>query len=194
MIGTFEQMVKDMNNGTYNFCKKGKCIECGKCCSNILPMSPVEIDRIKAHIVEHNIQPTVRINALTVASFDMNCPFMDDVKSCHKCKIYEVRPQICRDFICDPKQRKAPKLADYMDVYFVDVRETFFERIKNSLEYQIVLDEVIKVLGKQISKKPLDFDNDAYLCPTCKRNNFYNKGYLVKEEICSVCGQKLRWE
>lgn len=128
MIGTFEQMVNDMNNGIYNFCKKGKCSECGNCCSNILPMSHIEIDRIKAYMVEHNIQPTVRLNAITVAQFDMTCPFLDDTKACHKCKIYEVRPQVCKDFICNPKQRKAPKLVDYMGAYPVDVRGTFFER------------------------------------------------------------------
>lgn len=30
--------------------RKGKCIKCGECCSNLLPLSLTEIERIHAYI------------------------------------------------------------------------------------------------------------------------------------------------
>lgn len=45
------------------------------------------------------------------AAFDMICPFMDSRKKDKKCDIYEVRPMICREFICcqPPSKVKANK-------------------------------------------------------------------------------------
>jgi Fe-S-cluster containining protein len=37
-------------------------------------------------------------------NFDLTCPFRDNEKRI--CMIYEIRPQICRDFKCDKPQKK----------------------------------------------------------------------------------------
>lgn len=50
------------------------------------------------------------------------------------------------------------------------------------------------VLEKQIPKEPLDFGDESYLCPCCKRNNFYKGEYLDKQNYCDYCGQSIKWE
>ena len=41
---------------------------------------------------------------------------------------------------------------------------------------------------------PISFGDGAYLCPNCKRNNFYyGTEMLHMERHCSYCGQKLDW-
>ena len=49
-VGTLAEVYKDMENGVYNFCKDGRCIGCGKCCSDLLPLSSKEIKEIKRYI------------------------------------------------------------------------------------------------------------------------------------------------
>lgn len=51
----------------------------------------------------------------------------------------------------------------------------------------------IEALEKQIPKKPLDFGDESYLCPYCKRNNFYKGEYLDKQNYCDFCGQRIDW-
>jgi Fe-S-cluster containining protein len=120
------QTLKEMENGAYNFTENGKCKGCGECCSNILPMTAKEVDRIKAYIKQHGIKPVKRFVPTPNPIFDMYCPFME-VTGNKRCKIYEVRPKICKDFICDPKQRKFATEMNYLNnVVPVMVRETFF--------------------------------------------------------------------
>ena len=45
-VGSFEQMLKEFSDGTYNLTCNGKCTECGECCSNLLPMTDDEIENI----------------------------------------------------------------------------------------------------------------------------------------------------
>lgn len=55
-------------------------------------------------------------------------------------------------------------------------------------------DLAIETLELQIAKKPLGFGNEAYLCPSCKRNNFYEgTEFLHRQKRCSVCGQAIDW-
>lgn len=74
----------------------GKCSNCGECCSNCLPMSTEEVKRIKAYIKKHNIKEQ-RHNGMV--GIDMTCPFRDERN--RKCLIYEIRPAICRSFMCN---------------------------------------------------------------------------------------------
>ena len=124
--GTFEQMKKEFANETYNLTCNGKCTGCGQCCSNILPMTDEEIETIRKYVKKYNIKENKHLIPLTEPIFDMTCPFLDDSKSCEKCKIYEVRPKICRDFICDPKQRPKLDLEWGLKCKTVNVREEFF--------------------------------------------------------------------
>lgn len=105
----------------------GKCAGCGECCSNMLPLSRNEISRIKAYIKKHNIKEQ-RHNFML--GIDMTCPFRDDANK--KCTIYPVRPDICRDFVCnhnveDLKKSKAQhhktKAPTFMRGVFFDSNE-----------------------------------------------------------------------
>lgn len=127
--GTLETMLDDFNNGTYNLTCNGKCTECGECCSNLLPMTDDEIKTIKRYIKRNGIKEHSRVVApLLQPTIDMTCPFLDSSKSCEKCTIYEVRPKICRDFICDPKQRLTVDLTWGLRCKPVDLRKEFFNR------------------------------------------------------------------
>ena len=82
-----------------DFTDNGKCSNCGQCCSNLLPLSNREIKNIKAYIKKHKIKEQ-RHNGMT--GVDMTCPFRDEANK--KCLIYEIRPAICRQFMCNHTQ------------------------------------------------------------------------------------------
>lgn len=124
--GTLEKIVNEFNNGTYNLTCNGKCTGCGNCCSNLLPMTDKEIRIIKEYIKRNGIKEHKHILPLATPIIDMTCPFLDDSKSCEKCTIYEVRPKICRNFICDPKQRPKLDFEWGLKCKPVNVREEFF--------------------------------------------------------------------
>ncbi|MBQ0113055.1 MAG: YkgJ family cysteine cluster protein [Bacteroidales bacterium] len=128
MTTTLEEAISKMNDGTYDFTCNGKCIGCGACCSNILPMTDEEIKRIKSYIKRYNIKECKHQGTVLMREpvLDMTCPFMDDSKTCDKCTIYEIRPRICRDFICDPKQRPKVDMKYGLQCMAIDVRQTFF--------------------------------------------------------------------
>lgn len=87
-------------------------------------MTSNEITRIRAYIKKHNIKPHRHDVMYAETAYDMTCPFMDGSKH-EKCTIYEVRPRICREYICDKSQRKPFKPVD-LDYMPVMVRELFF--------------------------------------------------------------------
>lgn len=125
--GTFAQMQEEFNNGTYDLTDNGKCTQCGNCCSNLLPMTDNEIDAIRKYIKKHNIKEHRHILPLAEPTLDLTCPFLNDSKPNEKCDIYEVRPRICRDFICCPSKR--PPIDDLkykLKCRIVNVRSEFF--------------------------------------------------------------------
>lgn len=127
-IGDVNDIIQDtlkcMENGTYDFTKDDKCSGCGQCCSNILPMTQTEIDTIRRYIKRANVREQKHFVPSANPMVDLTCPFLDTSKSAEKCTIYPVRPRVCRDFICNPKQRKEPKVTG--DLKCVFVREEFF--------------------------------------------------------------------
>ena len=77
----------------------GSCSGCGECCSDFLPLSNEEIIRIQNYLKKHPMEPHRNLLApLRTKMADMTCPFRNNVKK--KCDIYEIRPLICRNFIC----------------------------------------------------------------------------------------------
>lgn len=136
MFGTLDDFVKDMKHGTYDLTENGKCTGCGECCSNLLPITDAEIRKIKAYMKRNNIKQQKHGVAPLRAGFDLKCPFLDESKE-KKCTIYPVRPKVCQDFICNPKQRSKPDFT--RNPYPVDMRATFFGE-KNILE----------IIGKEI--------------------------------------------
>ena len=113
VISFLESVQKGMADNIYNFCKNGKCSQCGNCCSNR-----------KNHIQEcKHLLPTAK------QPYDMTCPFLDTGKSCEKCRIYPVRPEICKQFICDNEQRaKHNRKLLGQTRSIIDVRSEFFDR------------------------------------------------------------------
>lgn len=93
-VGTINDMLEmDTRDLTIN----GKCSQCGACCSAFLPASDRELRKIRSYIKRHHIKP-VRHDSEGV--IDGICPFLDTGKEHEKCRIYKVRPNICRRFVC----------------------------------------------------------------------------------------------
>ena len=126
-ITTLEQVRKDMERGVYDLTNNGKCTQCGKCCSNILPMTDEEIEVIRKYIKKRGIKEHKHMIPLAVPALDMTCPFLDDSKPNEKCTIYEVRPAICKYFICSEPHGalKYKKMREEVR-NLVNVREVFF--------------------------------------------------------------------
>jgi Fe-S-cluster containining protein len=85
-----------MKKCSNNFDKCGNCSRCGECCAALIPMSRREEKRIRDYIKEHNIQPEFFQDGENI---NLQCCFYD--RKNKVCKIYKVRPTICRSFKCD---------------------------------------------------------------------------------------------
>lgn len=96
-------MNKEINN-VIDFTKDGKCSNCGQCCSNLLPLSNDEVKQIKSYIKKHKIKEQ-RHNF--IQGVDLTCPFRDEANK--KCLVYEIRPAICRQFMCNHSQKDIEK-------------------------------------------------------------------------------------
>lgn len=104
--------------------KNGECIQCGACCSNYLPMTKREVARIHKYIKDNNVMEYQHLFPVAKEVVDMTCPFMDDSKLKEKCRIYPVRPEICRQFNCSKDKKPFDGRGQKYDV--VDVRREFF--------------------------------------------------------------------
>ena len=88
-------------NKMIDYTKDNKCSNCGSCCTDFLPLYVHEIRRIREYIEKHNIKEQ---HHNFMQGLDITCPFRDDTNK--KCLIYEVRPSICRTFICSGSEEK----------------------------------------------------------------------------------------
>ena len=111
-------------NQIIDFTIDGKCSQCGACCGDILPLTPNEVRQIKKYVRSHGIREQ-RHNAMVGA--DMTCPFRDEAN--RKCLVYEVRPWICRQFMCNHTYEDImkAKFDSMKDADVVFMRHTFFE-------------------------------------------------------------------
>lgn len=112
----FTEFCKRENANIQNFTKNGKCIKCGECCSNFLPLSLSEIETIRHFVSDHRITANNRRGI---------CPFLNSKRIC---AIYNIRPLICKLFKCN---QKAPSYKDFVLLAkeardLVNVRNTFF--------------------------------------------------------------------
>ena len=90
-------------------CVNGKCVGCGSCCTELLPLTLKEVETIQNYVKENKIKPYSEIffEYNGVPSMNLMCPFRDlDTKTC---RIYEVRPNICRQFKCNQDMRVIEK-------------------------------------------------------------------------------------
>lgn len=113
-----------------------KCSNCGECCSNLLPLSDAEIRRVHAFVKNNKIKEQ-RHNAQT--GVDMTCPFRDEAN--RKCLIYEVRPQICREFLCNQSKKDIIKKRDSIQQAnkITLMRHEFFGSTEDSDWFRTVL-------------------------------------------------------
>ena len=88
---------QQINNITVYSCN-GTCSKCGNCCTNFLPVTKKEVSKIKQYVKENDIQPENRKFGNDIV---MQCPFFN--QKTKRCNIYEVRPFVCRDFLCSHK-------------------------------------------------------------------------------------------
>ena len=125
-ISSFGSMIEHYGENT-DFTNNGKCSECGQCCGRFLPVSQKEINQIHRYIEKHNIGIQEHGTALLSGKFvDMTCPFVNLTKHKHKCAIYEVRPLICREYICCNRHMKPSKELLKTDIRVIDFSEEFF--------------------------------------------------------------------
>lgn len=101
----------------------GKCSNCGECCSDLLPLSDEEVIKIKKYIKKHHIKEQ-RHNFLQ--GVDLTCPFRDEAN--RKCLIYDIRPAICKQFMCNHTQEdiKKSKVDFHKQNRVVFMRNEFF--------------------------------------------------------------------
>lgn len=124
--------------------KNGKCARCGNCCTHHLGIFPSEIKRIRQYIKDHNIKPCIKTNK-TEAVLDLTCPFLDDSKTERCCTIYEVRPCICKSYLCSEK----------------DNTKNFDTTIKEALANRIItLKEIMEYDGKEQNVQQLFFPDE----------------------------------
>jgi len=113
-----------MNVGDLNYQRafgENSCVQCGRCCANILMLSPKEIKRIKEYIQDNKIE-VINRNSILLLEDSNICPFLRMNGDKSECAIYEVRPSICKSFSCNPKFSKD---MDYEDVEAINMLFTF---------------------------------------------------------------------
>lgn len=100
----------------------GKCIGCGTCCSDFLPISKEEIRKIRKYVRKNNIKEQKHLFHM---GYDLTCPFRDEAN--RRCVIYQIRPQICREFKCDydPEKIRGKGMGGGPKT-LVSMREMFF--------------------------------------------------------------------
>ena len=124
MIDTLGNIAR-MKPEVIDFTINSKCSQCGSCCSDYLPLSRWEIERIRTYVQRHKLRE--HIAAVTSGTFlDGTCPFRDNIK--RRCDIYEVRPEICRCFKCDQDMRliNANKALLHQKNRVISMRGEFF--------------------------------------------------------------------
>jgi len=79
-----------------DFTKDGVCSRCTACCTDFIPLTFQEVYEIREFMKTHPVERTIRQDRAT-GDIVMSCPFLNGDGDC---QIYEVRPGICRSFLC----------------------------------------------------------------------------------------------
>lgn len=86
---------------------------------------PKEVDAIRRYIKKHHIKECKHLLPMVNHPIDMTCPFRDNDKGI--CTIYKVRPEICKQFICDSEKRaKHNRKLLGQTRNIIDVRSEFY--------------------------------------------------------------------
>lgn len=114
----------------FNSC--GDCSRCGECCAATLPITKEEEDKIKKYIEENQIEPEF---FQSDKDMNLNCCFYD--RKNKVCKIYKVRPNICRSFKCNKslKQLEKERKLAHEKAYWNKLTE---EKITNLMDMRLL--------------------------------------------------------
>lgn len=134
---TFEQYVEE-DHEVQDFTKDGECSRCGGCCSRMLPMSHKEEETIRKYIKRNRVKPHELEKNLVLAEkpYDFTCPFLELGEET-QCKIYAVRPGVCKAFLCnkDDGQVATDLSIEDLNKYkelparrVIDMWDTFFKK------------------------------------------------------------------
>ena len=107
---------EDFGTDARDYTCNGKCSNCGNCCIPWCPITKEEYKIIKTYIKKHNIKPVPLYTKNTeglVDSYFLDCCFHDRLNK--KCLIYEVRPEVCRNFSCAHSFKRVDKDRRYYD-------------------------------------------------------------------------------
>lgn len=125
ITGGPEKIIRDLSEtNVTNYTKNGKCSNCGSCCTDLMPVTDAEIKKIHKYLKTHKVKPQKSLVASS--EYDMTCPFRDNIN--RKCTIYEVRPGICKTFICNATKSKieADKQEAIAKTPQISMRSEFF--------------------------------------------------------------------
>ena len=116
--------VKNLENKTIN----NQCSRCGQCCSPFIPFTKKELKKVKQYVKDKHIEKKER--HIDENSFDATCCFWDPQNKV--CQVYEVRPFVCRHFICSDKDWIAnreiyAKRSTYNSIYAQPMYLTTFD-------------------------------------------------------------------
>lgn len=111
-----------------------KCSRCGECCGAMpMPITRKEEKIIRKYIKEHNIpyQPSKIWKDENGYNEALRCVFYDEVNKC--CKIYKVRPEMCRNFRCNmtDEQIENNKVKLHAKAYWNRIDEKGIHNITN---------------------------------------------------------------
>lgn len=123
----------------------GKCSNCGECCTEFVPLTKSEYKNIKEYLKRH--PEITNEQHITPEGLHVLCPFRD--RENKRCKIYEVRPFVCRRFICNlpMNQLEKNKLFGLQRAYYnnmdpssiVSFHTLFFNDIQWELQVLYVM-------------------------------------------------------
>ena len=178
-----------------NNCCNGNCKKCGECCGNGLPITKQEAKTIRRYIKDNKIEPTEWFDEKT-NTMEVRCPFLTKERTC---KIYDVRPSICKTFQCNKEQqflienraqhhikayynhadRNSLKVDNMIDFYWLFYKDpTYFIRLINSyipdstpkaLRYPKLI-QFLNQVGREDIVKWLD-KNSTLVFDTDKKDN-----------------------
>ena len=103
----FQMSLNEHPHRIQNLSLDGKCSKCGKCCSDILPLTSQDMARMRMFIQTNKFKPFTQRTEETKDYYDNSCPFMTDD---FKCAIYTIRPEVCKYFGCW-KPQLSPEVA-----------------------------------------------------------------------------------
>lgn len=81
------------------------CKRCGKCCRNYAVPAPLDDEDLR-FLVYHGVVMRRAANGQVQIYGESRCSKLkSDGKGRYKCAIYETRPRLCRDWLCDAARK-----------------------------------------------------------------------------------------